>query len=56
MDTFVILYKDGVASPPLHPIDANGWVGCGWSTEDVPVEPESAPKKATAKKVTTEES
>jgi hypothetical protein len=31
---FVILYKDGGTSPPLHPIDAAAWMTLGWSTEE----------------------
>lgn len=58
MESFVVLYKDGVTSPPLHPIDASGWIECGWSAENVRGEPDPVPtpKKVTAKKVTTEES
>jgi hypothetical protein len=34
MGDFVILYKDGVASPPLHPVDATGWKNLGWTTAE----------------------
>jgi hypothetical protein len=55
MDTFVVLYKDGVASPPLHPVDAGGWIGCGWSMSS-DIEPDQTepdvPEKIAIKKTT----
>jgi hypothetical protein len=54
MDTYIVLYKDGVASPPLHPVDANGWISNGWATEKLP--PQEENKKAIVQKAVKSES
>jgi hypothetical protein len=49
-DTSVTLYKEGVASPPLHPIDVGGWLNLGWSyeKEETPkTEPKTEPNAGT---------
>jgi hypothetical protein len=43
MGDFVVLYKDGVVSPPLHPVDATGWKSLGWTASEQEVEVQNEP-------------
>jgi hypothetical protein len=57
MESFVVLYKDGEVSPPLHPIDAKGWMTLGWSNSpeiEVKVSEKVAVEKPAARKTKAE--